>query len=56
MTLHMVSCILDGAINYETDFQLGLDATKPVFGVSDKASLKQVSSAQRLARKLEFRL
>ena len=27
------------------DYYLGLDATKPVFGVSDKASFKTVSSA-----------
>ena len=28
-----------------SNFKMGLDATKPVFGVSDKASFKQVSSA-----------
>ena len=35
---------------------MGLVATKPVFGVSDKAKLKQFLYLQRLARKLDFRL
>ena len=29
---------------------MGRDATKPVFGVSDKARFKPISSLQRLAR------
>ena len=35
--------------------KLGLDATKPVFGVSEKVRLKPVSSATE-TRKLKFRL
>ena len=35
---------------------LGLDATKPVFGVSDKARLKPVSSATESSYKIEMLL
>ena len=35
---------------------MGLDATKPVFGVSDKASFKPVSSATETSKKIEISL
>ena len=33
---------------------MGLEATKPVFGVSDKARLKPVSSATETSKKIEI--
>ena len=33
---------------------MGLDATKPVFGVSDEARLKPVSSATETSQKIEL--
>ena len=36
--------------------QLGLVARKPVFGVSDKASFKPVSSAAETSQKIEISL
>ena len=33
---------------------LGIDAKKPVFGVSEKARLKQVSSATETSQKIEI--
>ena len=33
---------------------MGLDVTKPVFGVSDKASFKPVSSAIETSKKIEI--
>ena len=35
---------------------MGCDATKPVFGVSDKATLKSVSSAAETSYKIEISL
>ena len=36
--------------------QMGLDATKSVIGVSEKARLKPVSSATETSKKVEFSL
>ena len=33
---------------------MGLDTTKPVFGVSDKARIKPVSSATETSQKIEI--
>ena len=38
------------------NYHLGLDATKPVFGVSEKAKLKPVSSATETSWKIEISL
>ena len=43
-----------GSTNKKVQDQMGLDATKPVFRVSDKASFKTVSSATETSSKTEI--
>ena len=39
---------------YHSYYDMGLDTTKPVFGVSDKARLKPLSSATEIRLKIEI--
>ena len=42
------------SVNFFSNYNLGLDATKPVFWVSDKASFKPVSSATETSQNIEI--
>ena len=49
------TCILQAQVVKNMDLHhMGIDVTKPVLGVSDKAGLKLVSSATETGQKIEI--